>query len=326
MFNKELYGLDIRDILSELENEFSPQQITAFLLEIGLLPNWTNCLEERFERFVFLNGDQTELYRSEERKFIKNVDKIYIYPEFHKKTKKGNMICRIFAADLSDDKDFIKAGITFMKIINKSIPGFSIFLLKLYDGVHIGCRIFDLVDWKDCTMSEGDMLEQIVDDICYIDEQDGFIPYYTMISDAIMPKDRLLIDYDEQVRSKKGIDIGYLSVLNQLEREYGISIEHELNRYVKSFNNIAQNQYKLELEECLEELKGIKSNKLNTIEMLFEAEEMEMLTIDSYQYTQKIVDDSEDENNTYANLQLLEQYKNDPEAMIKMLKSQYGIS
>ena len=326
MFKKELYGLDIGDTITELESEFSPQQVTAFLLEVELLPKWTNCLEERFEKFVFLNGNQDEVYSSEERKFIKDVDIIYIYPEFHKKTKKGNMACHIFAADLSDNKDFVKTGVTFMKIINKSVPGFSIFLLKLFDGMHLGCRIFDQIDWKDCTLSEVDTLDQIVDQIYYIDEQDEFISYYTMFTEAIMPKDNWSIDYDEKVRNKTGIDIGYLSILNQLEKGYGISVEYARTKYVNSFNNKEQSRYKYELDECLEELRYIKSNKLNTIEILFEAEEMEMLAIDSYQRSQKIVDAIKDEDNKSIDLQLLEKYKNDPEAVIKILKSQHGIN
>ncbi|GEM_PF-6166569 len=53
MFTKIVYGLDLGDVIAEVECEFSTHRITTLLLRIGLLPEWISCYEERFERFVF---------------------------------------------------------------------------------------------------------------------------------------------------------------------------------------------------------------------------------------------------------------------------------
>jgi len=270
-----------------------------------------------------LQSNQDEIYSQEERRFIKNVENIYVYPNFYKKTKKGNMVCRIVAADLSENKDFISEGVTFMKIINKSVQGFTVFLLKLSDGIHIGCRLFDKIDWNDCTMSEAGTLEQIADDISYIDEQEEFITYYTLFIEAIMPKDVTVIDYDEQVCRKRGVQLEYLSMLSQIELEFGVSIRREQIRYIDSFDNIKHNQFKLVLEWYIEELKRIKSTKVNTLEILFIAEEMEKIANATYHETQEILDMSEEEKEIKVNMQLI---RDDLEAMIKMLKNQYKIS
>ena len=110
---------------------------------------------EKCEKFIFLHGDSDEVYTATERKFIEELGYIFVFPDFFKKTNKGNMPCRFVAMDLSQSYDDVYAAVFFMKIVIKAIGGFTIFVMKFSDGVHLGMRLFDSTqDWKNCTLSE----------------------------------------------------------------------------------------------------------------------------------------------------------------------------
>lgn len=321
-------GLDIDDSLEKLEDSFEEQNITLILNNIGLLANRTKCIVERFEKFIFLRSNQDEIYDRQEREFIENVDKIYVYPDYYKRTKKGIMSCHIIAADLSDASEPVYNGVAFMKIVNKSLPGFGVFLLKLNDGLHFGCRLFENDEWKDCTLSETGYFRQIASEMFWCDDGNDFISYYSSLVEIISQRfgTANILDYDEAVRNGRGIDYSYLDIMHLIQYNYKIDTSKDRQRYVESFDKKIEYNFQQELSWCLDELKNIKSTQVNTLEMLFEAEELEKLVSEVYQKNQDILDKPKPDGQDSFNENIYEKYRDDPEMVIKMLKIQKGIS
>ncbi|PYG86598.1 hypothetical protein LY28_02939 [Ruminiclostridium sufflavum DSM 19573] len=321
-------GLDIDDSLEELEDSFEEQNITLILNKIGLLANRTKCIVERFEKFIFLRSNQDEIYDRQERKFIENVDKIYVYPDYYKRTKKGIMSCHIIAADLSDASEPVYNGVAFMKIVNKSLPGFVIFLLKLNDGLHFGCRLFENDEWNDCTLSETGYFRQIVSEIFWCYDGSDFISYYSSLVEIISQRFGTadIPDYDEEIRKRRGINDSYLDLMYLIQYDCKIDTSEERQRYINSFDKKFEYNFQQELSWCLEELKNIKSTQVNTLEMLFDAEELEKLISEKYQKNQDIIVKLEPEEQDSSSVDIYEQYRDNPEMVIKMLKIQKGIN
>ena len=109
--------------------EFTRENITHVLEYMGLMNTYESCEIESMDKFIFLHGDEQEVYNKEERDFIKSVGDIYIYKEFYKRTKRGVIPCRIIAAEISDTNE-VKIPLFFMKEINKAVSGFNIFFLN----------------------------------------------------------------------------------------------------------------------------------------------------------------------------------------------------
>lgn len=110
--------------------EFTVEEISQVFEYMGLTSIKETCYVEPMEKYIFLHGDEQEVYKKEERNFIESIGGIYIYREVHKKTKRGVMPCRVIAAEI-DAIDEIKDVLFFMKEVNKAVGGFTIFLLKL---------------------------------------------------------------------------------------------------------------------------------------------------------------------------------------------------
>lgn len=325
MYIDEVFELEIEDAIAEIYTDFMPEQITMFLLRIGLLSNWVGCRVETFERLVFLQGNPEEIYSQEEIRFIESVGRVYVYPDFFMKAENMDMVCRIVAVDLSSSRNFISQGVMFMKLVNKSLQGFTVFLLKLFDGIHIGCRIFDKIEWKDCVMSEIEMLEQIAYDISWVGEQKDFLSYYNLIKEAIMLSGFHELDYDERMRRKRGIGDEYMAGMQCSEKCTETSICREEVYYVDGLDSVLKNSFKLELEWCMEDFSYIKSVKINTMEMLFEAEAIENVIDETYQRTQRILKINEHEVDLDEKICVVEQYMNDPETIIKVLRRQQEV-
>lgn len=321
-----LIELSTGEIIEELNTNFCAPQISDFLEKIGLLPNKQICTTEELQRFVFLHGNQDEIYTIQERRFIELIGDIYIYPEYYKKTKQGNMPCRVVAVDLSRWKDDIYYAVFFMKIIIKASVGFSIFVMKLNDGIHLGARLFDNTAYKNCILSKSGNLDSILDDLLWVSlyDTENFLDYYNSIIEVITPTSDYNINYEEQFQEKMLISSSYIEVLYEIEHIYGESIQNELNRYRKTCEDIQQQDFSKILADCIEELSDVRSTKVNTIEILFEAEELEKIANKTEE--QRNIDfESSTHNNSEKDYTILEEIKDDPEAIIKKLKGLKGL-
>lgn len=318
-------GQEIAELVDELNNDFSVRHISAFLEETGLMARDKGCTVESCEKFVFLHGDSNEVYNVKERKFIESVGNVFVYSDFYRKTKRGGMPCRFVAVDLSQSPDDIYAAVFFMKIVVKAIGGFTIFVINLSDGVHFGVRLFDSKEeWKNCALSEPDKLPDILDEVAWESENEWFLKYYNTFAEAVKPAARY-VDYDEMILRKRGIQFGYIDSLREIERRYGESVQTELQRYIDFFQNEPGKGFAEILEEIVEELRDIQSSKVNTIEMLFEADELERVTMEAEESRNQGLESLYENRQSENDSGLIEEMKNNPEAMIKKLKRIRGL-
>ena len=81
--------------------EFTREDIAHLLQYMGLANAQESCQIEHMDKFIFLHGDEQEVYNKDERNFIENAGDVYIYKEFYKRTKRGVMPCRIIATEIN---------------------------------------------------------------------------------------------------------------------------------------------------------------------------------------------------------------------------------
>lgn len=295
---------------------------------MGLVNAQESCLIELMDKFIFLHGDEQEVYNKEERDFIENVGEIYIYKEFCKKAKRGIITCRIIAAEVNGVNE-IKNSLFFMKEINKAIGGFTIFFIKAGVNFYIGIRAFNKDENDDCIISKPIVLvedfEEMADKLSYVTDSDDFIDYYRTLVDAIEENNLALTDYDRQIEIKRGIQYSYLNILSKISHIYKVSFSGEIERYYKSFEGIEGNDYLSIVKESIAELSFIKSFKANTMEMLFEADEMMELAKKTEEENEIFIGNQNKKNYNEENNSDMMKYLDNPELMIKMLKQRKGI-
>ena len=122
-----------------------------------------------------------------------------------------------------------------------------------------------------------DELPDILGEADWENDTDDFFAFYNSVIEAITPVTDNHIGYDEKILKSRGVQAGYVDMLNEIENIYGESILDELERYRGTFEEIEEQGFAEILGECLEDLKDVCSTKINTIEMLFEAEELEKM-------------------------------------------------
>lgn len=319
-----MLGQSVSEVIDELNNDFCALQVSEFLEKSGLLQDKQFCVTEELQKFIFLHGNQEEVYTAMERKFIERIGDIYIFPEFYKKTKRGNMPCRFIAVDLSKWQDDIYNAVFFMKIIIKAFSGFSLFVIKSNDGIHLGARLFDKIEWKNCTLSKADDLPDILDETVWANDMDNFHDFYNSVIEAIAPVASNYIGYEETILRKRGVQYSYIDMLYEVESIYGESVLDELDRYRDIFEEVEAQEFADILEEYLEDLKNVQSTKVNTIEMLFEAEELEKIAEKTEEQRNRDFENSIN-SNSERDYTVLEELNGDPEAIIKKLKSLKGL-
>lgn len=308
--------------------EFTEEDIAHVLECMGLVNAQESCQIEPMDKFIFLHGDEQEVYNKEERDFIENVGEIYIYKEFCKKAKRGIITCRIIAAEVNGVNE-IKNSLFFMKEINKAIGGFTIFFIKAGVNFYIGIRAFNKEENDDCIISKPIVLvedfEEMADKLSYVTDSDDFIDYYRTLVDAIEENNLALTDYDRQIEIKRGIQYSYLNILSEISHIYKVSFSGEIERYYKSFEGIEGNDYLSIVKESIAELSFIKSFKANTMEMLFEADEMMELAKKTEEENEIFIGNQNEKNYNEENNSDMMKYLDNPELMIKMLKQRKGI-
>lgn len=310
--------------------EFTREEIALVFEYMGLMNAQESCQIEPMDKFIFLHGDEQEVYNKEERNFIESVGNMYIYREFHKKTKRGTMPCRIIAAEINA-VDEVKNSLFFMKEINKAIGGFTIFFIKADTDYYIGIRAFNKDLKDDCIISMPivlvDDFEEIAYKLSYVSQSEDFIDYYNSFVEALEFSKQDLIDYDTQIMTKRGLQYSYLNMLNEISHIYKVNFIGEIDRYYRLFENNERKEYLSIVKESISELSFIESFKANTMEMLFEAEEMEQLAIKTEEENDEFIEKQSTDNsvNNEESDSKMKEYLDDPELMIKMLKQRKGI-
>ena len=308
------------------------KDITYALLEAGLIQDQAPRLVCSMEKLVFVYGNPNEVYSPAEIRFTEGIDRVFIYPDFFKSMSRGNMVCRVIAAKLNcSGNDAIKTCVSFEKIVDKALDGFNIFFFVTGDSVFYGCRLFDKTGKSDCVISmpikEEILFEQMKEEISFYTCNENFLDFYNQYRNTITSGSSKTDDYEELIIKRKGIQHTYLEQIDKVGLELGVDVSREKERYCSQFERDDGVSFTEIFEEVEESLSFIKSNRVNTYEILFEADEMmwqaegaeaenDRLAIEAALETP--VDESEHDAEAEALF-------NNPEEMIKLLKKRRGL-
>ncbi len=292
---------------------FDSNSVFDFASNIYILENNETSYIGSLEKLVYTLGDMSEIYTRRERDFISKVSNVIMYSPFVLQGRKSSISCSLIAVDLSNLSDPIYNSIAFMKICNKALSGFNLYFIVSDDAIYIGhddltsgssigCSISypitSKIDW-----------EQLQDNFLYVDNQ-SFYAFYSSFSDSIST---VYECYESSVQINDSI-----YYFDEENSEY-ICLS---NRFYNS-NDDTQNEKNS--KECFENevadsqvcLSYITTNKVNTFELLIDAEEAEsQLSKQDLATNNDALNDDENKLSKYKDM------LDDPEALIKMLKKQ----
>lgn len=315
-------------VLSAYEN-YSVDTVAELLLPTGLLIDKSMQYAGTFEKYVFLHGNKEEVYSKQEIDFITAVGEIAIFTEFFKKTRRGVIPCRVVAVrnTFSDTLDFC---IAFMKIINKASDGFNICVVVSEDGIIYSCRAYDDPLTDNYCISDiittREQMEELCDDLMYSPDYEGFIEYYAYVRESIRFKTHSA-DHLSKIGNAHRPSYAYIEELQEIEVITGLKLSEEIKRSFWGLEEEYKETFVDRVAEAEEYLFKIESSRINTMEMLFEAEEMEKLASEAEQcnramLTQSATEDEVESSDVDMETKALLE---DPEAMIKLLKKKRGI-
>ena len=316
------------DFVLNAYQEYSVDTVANLLLPTGFLIDRTTQYSGSLEKFVFLKGNTNEVYSKSEIDFIDGIVDFCIFRDFYKKTRKGMIPCRIVSAKI-DNMDIISAGIAFTKIVNRAIDGLNIGFVISEEGILFTGRLFEQGDNIGCYVSNliktEEQYDEIVAELIFGDIYDSFIDYYSYIK-SVMHYTEETVSYGDTLRGAHRIPYAYIEELQDLEAQLGVSFAREIERCFFENEEPEELPYCEKVKECEEYLFKIESSRVNTMEILFEAEEMERLASEAEQKNDEMLQQNNGDENTESDID--EETKallDDLEGMIKMLKKKRGI-
>lgn len=316
------------DFVLDAYQEYSIDTVANLLLPTGFLIDRATQYSGNLEKFIFLKGNASEVYPKSEIDFIDGVVDFCIFRDFYKKTKKGIIPCRIVSAKI-DNMDIVSAGIVFTKIMNKAIDGLNIGFVISEEGILFTGRLFEQGNNIGCFVSNliktEEQYDEMVSDLIFGDLYDSFIDYYSYIKTVIHYTEET-VPYGDTLRGAHRIPYTYIEELQDLEAQLGVSFAREIERCFFENKKSDELPYCEKVKECEEYLFKIESSRVNTMEILFEAEEMERLASEAEKRNGELLQQSNGDEN--AGNDIDEETKallDDPESMIKMLKKKRGI-
>lgn len=301
----------IESCFDNLVNSFNAHNSYEFLSSIYLTNTENVSYIGSLEKLVYTIGDTSEIYTRNERNFIEKIKNVVVFSPFVVEGKRSNISCNIISVELPEFSDSIYSSIAFMKICNKALDGFNIYLLVSKEAIYIGQDDLESTNTLGCKLSYPIMSnidwDRLQDTFLYVDTK-NFQYYYNSLSDAITSiddcyEDSISLDdgqyyFDEE--ADKYVFLSYSSFRNKTEPK-------PLEESINDFDD--------EVQYSKESLSYIKTNKVNSLELLMDAEFIEQSSID--QDIPIVHQPSEDIDDSLINESMLD----DPEALIKLLKN-----
>lgn len=308
---------------------YSVDTVAELLLPTGLLIDKSTQYIGTFEKYVFLNGNKEEVYSKEEIDFISAVGDIVIFTDFFKETKRGMIPCRVATVknEFFKTLDFSSA---FTKILNKANDGFNICVVVAEDGILFSCRTYDDSTANNYSISNfitaKEEMEELCDDLMYSPDYESFVEYYSYVRESIRFK-KDTVEYLSKIKNAHRPAYAYMDELREIENATGLDFSREIERCFGGLEEQCKELFVDRVAEVDEYMFKIESSRINTMEMLFEAEEMEKLALEAEQCNETMLTQGsvEDENKTDDIDTETKALLEDPETMIKLLKKKRGI-
>lgn len=304
----------IENSFDDLLTAFSDKAASAFSSCLFSVQHSNFGTVDSFEKLIYNKGDQQEVYTKSERQLIDKVSQYHICSEFHILEKHQRILCRIIAIDLSFSKSLIYDAVAAMKICNKALEGYNLYILVGEEAIHIGCDILGDSGRTGCTISypieKNINWDALIYNFWEIVDDKGFIEYYHSLIEAISyvyncyAKDELL--YEPLDITSDDDDVWYDVSDESLYHDFSVSDESSCDKLLC---------FTREVEDVKKDLSFITTNKINTLEMLFEAEEQVEKAEKTPHVVEEAVQNHDDHYNDYKKL------LSSPEELIKALKN-----
>lgn len=269
-----------------------------------------------FDKYVFMYGNQQEVFSKRERRFLDRARPILVYSgaEYFLQSSSIKHMCVV--VDLRGSTDIIYDCCLCMKITRKAFPFFHQYLFVLDDSIYLGCDSYSKQYTLDCELSARITptinWEVLLDIFSYIPETNDFRRFYTELCGALSSVTEAYFlatenshslcdeDLDDSIYYRRGLDWALLGTIPNYNTD-------ELSDQENSFAR--------EIFVVKEELSQICSNRVNPFELLLDSEDIPEDDGESAED----VKETEEEVDTAA-LSLLD----DPEALLKYLANKRG--
>lgn len=317
------------DCLNAIRDKFLDRDVMSFLSEQCFLPVERSVYSGKMGKYVFLHGDLNEVYSKFEIEYIEKIECIHVFSDYYFQKQQGRVSCRVIAARIYDKGTAcITSCLKFEKIIDKAIDGFNIFFFVSDDAVYFGCRLFEVTDGCILTLpiKKVEQMQSFMEDMYYISYENGFIDYYIQIRDAIDSLTEVQKSVNKVIESQTSI-LDHLDILSKLEGEFNVDLSHlKWMRFEFIYGSYNEEKTIDELyKECQDELLFIHSTKMNTIEMIFEAEEILRLAEEAERQREEIITETFNKWNNEQHDSEAESLLDNPEEVIKLLKNRRGL-
>lgn len=300
----------IENCFGNLINSFNAHNSYKFLSSIYLTNTEDVSYIGSLEKLVYTIGDTSEIYTRNERQFIEKIKNVIVFSPFTVTGKRSNISCNIVAVDLSFFSDSIYNSIAFMKICNKALDGFNIYLLVSNDAIYIGQDDLENITTLGCKISYPIMSnidwDSLQDTFLYVDTK-NFQFFYNSLSDAITSIDNC---YSDQF----SIDDGQYYFDEENDKYVFLSYSSFSRKTPPKPFEEAKNDFDDDVLSSKDSLSYIKTNKVNSLELLMDAESLEENS--NEQDIPAVHQSSESDKFSVINESMLD----DPEALIKFLK------
>lgn len=272
-----------------------------------------------FDKFIYTKGNEQEVYTKKERDIISQIQSVCVISEWSQFLKQHRIMCRVIALDLRMSATPLYDAVAGMKICNKALDGYNTYILVCADKVFVGCDSFGGTSKTNCEISYPIKKDIEWDALFYlflntkIDKD--FFDYYRTLMDVVKAVDDCY--YTEKKEEHENLllmddeDDTWYDLSD--ESLYIVSEDEEVSE--ADINRISD--YHLEVCEIMAELSYIESNKVNPLEMLFEAEKIEKIDKEFQINSDNYEDHSNPDDDK---LQLMHE---DPEILIKVLSKQH---
>lgn len=258
----------------DLLNVFSEKNASAFSSCLFSVKCNTSNITESFKKLIYNNGNQEEVYTKKERLIIDGIYNYSVCSEYFIYDKHQRVLCRLIAFDLTKSTSLVYDALAVMKICNKALNGFNIYIIVGSDSIHIGCDMLGGESKTSCLISypinnkvNWESLLYIFSDVT---EDEGFLKYYYSLLNTLLS---VFDCYDNA-----DVNLHNTSLYHQIEDDednwYDTSDESLYHYEQEPFDNCYEllKSFEYEVEDAKKELDFIKTNRVNSLEMLFDAE------------------------------------------------------
>lgn len=323
---------ELNDIFQDLINGYSLDCACAFLQSCWFWPEKAVREEHSLERMIYTQGNLNEVYTAYERRVIGKFDQQVVFCSYRLSSINKMVKCKTLALSIQGSAEPLKDAIALMKIFNKAFAGFNVFLFVCEKGLFLGCSCIKSSSiGMDCVISPIISHEinwdALYDTFLFRNDSSNFYDYYSGVVGSILS---ILDCYSLSEKEDKDIykyrcTYDYDSDALEDYRHFGFSgmIDYHQDTSEKLKLRFDKEEFWGDVQDCMEELSFIVANRINPLELLFEAQKVyEENRFADFENTHSANPHpaavSEDDMHAFNML-------DDPIALMQMLKRQRGI-